>query len=197
MTKKIGISLLLFLMVGLVLATVMIAYAQGPEPEEEPETPDLGAQNIGGLGLSDPAPAGFSTLYMFSGVANDNTPSDLIATSVLCTNFGSSSVQVELQLFDHNDSNVYTTSTTIASNHTWTASSQNTPFREDATLSTGLIEQGSGRVLADQAHLICTAQLLNPDQGSGTVFISKLPLYDSNGKPVGKIDFVYLPIILK
>ncbi|HEX9926233.1 MAG TPA: hypothetical protein VGD99_26485 [Anaerolineae bacterium] len=194
---KIGISLLLFLVTGLVLATVMSVYAQGPEPEEEPETTDVGSQNIGGLGLSDPAPAGLSTLYMFSGVANDDTDQDLIATSVLCTNFGSTSVQVELQLFDHNDANVYTASTTIASNHTWTASSQNTPFREDANLNTGLIEQGSGRVLADQVHLICTTQVLNPDQGAGTVFISKLPLYDSNGQPAGKLARVYLPIILK
>jgi hypothetical protein len=177
MTKKIGISLLLFLVVGVALATVMITYAQGPEPTEEPETTDGGAQNIGGLGLSDPPPAGLSTLYMFSGVANDDTGPDLIATSVLCTNFGSTSVQVELQLFDQTNSNVYTTSTTIAPSHTWTASSQNTPFREDATLNTGFIEQGSGRVLADQAHLICTAQLLNPDQGAGTVFMSELEMF--------------------
>jgi hypothetical protein len=180
-------------MLALLLGLVLVPVIQAQEPIEGQHN----SANIGGLGLSDPAPAGLSTLYMFSGVANDDTGTDLIATSVLCTNFGSTSVQVELQLFDHNDGNVYTTSTTIASNHTWTASSQNTPFREDATLNTGLIEQGSGRVLADQAHLICTAQLLNPDQGSGTVFISKLPLYDGNGKPVGKMHLVYLPIILK
>jgi hypothetical protein len=177
MIKKIGVSLLLFLVMGVVLATVMIAYAQGPEPTEEPETTDVGAQNVGGLGLSDPPPAGLSTLYMFSGVANDDTGVDLIATTVLCTNFGSTNVQVELQLFDHNDANVYTASKTISANHTWTASSQNTPFREDATLNTGLIEQGSGRILADQTHLICTAQLLNPDQGAGTVFMTELEMF--------------------
>jgi hypothetical protein len=187
---KIGASLgMLALLLGLVSGPVIQA--------QEPVEGQNNGTNIGGLGLSDPPPAGLSTLYMFSGVANDDTAPDLIATSVLCTNFGSASVQVELQLFDQTNSNVYTTSTTIASNHTWTASSQNTPFREDVTLNTGFIEQGSGRVLADQAHLICTALLLNPDQDAGTVFMSKLPLYDSNGRPVGKMALVYLPIILK
>jgi hypothetical protein len=52
---------------------------------------------------------------------------------------------------------------TIETNATWTFTTQATAaYTEDSILSTGTLNQGSGRVLVDADHLICTAQVLDP-----------------------------------
>jgi len=135
---------------------------------------------------------------MFTGVANHITPTvRRIATSVHCTNFGSTATQAQIQLFSLGAGTVVTAGVTINSNRTWTFSTQSTViYREDSTLDSGIIEQGSGRILADQSQLICTAQVLDPTSNP-PAFMAKLPLFDSNGNLISAIRRVYLPVILK
>ena len=181
MKKRTAIAMVLSLSLGLVLALVVLTAAQGPEPAETSEGADISAQNVGGLGLADPPPSGLGVLYMFTGVANDSTGDNQSATTVHCTNFGSDTAQVEFQFFDFDATNAYTITRSIALNQTVTISTQNTHYREDGTLNTGAIQQGSGRVLADQSTLICTAQVLTPYEVTGvysrTLFITELEMF--------------------
>ncbi|MEW5957248.1 MAG: hypothetical protein AB1801_05970, partial [Chloroflexota bacterium] len=59
------------LALGLILA--LNIYAQEPVRETGEEE---GGGELSGLGLVDPPPAGYSVLYMFTGVANDSTDND-------------------------------------------------------------------------------------------------------------------------
>jgi hypothetical protein len=159
------------------------------------------------MGLADPALSGFSVLYMFTGVANDNTPPDNnIATAVHCTNFGTSPTTLGVQFFLSNGTitgfNPYTD--TLSPSETGTYSTQNT-FYTEVPLSTDVIQQGSGRVLVKEHNqVICTAQLLQPGDITPT-FMAKLPMFDSGGNRVGGnnsggsggITKVFLPVILK
>lgn len=193
---KLVVILALSLVLLLVLALAMVTYAQGPEGEEEGvRSQEEGG--VGGLGLADPPPAGYSVLYMFTGAANDNDGTDRIATVVHCTNFGSSSVEVEVQMFSWSAYFVYTRTQTIGPNETYTYASQRTNiYYEDVDLHAGYIKQGSGRVVATGSDVICTGQVVDPDSDQPS-FMAKLPLFDSSGHPVGgKIPDVYLPIIL-
>jgi hypothetical protein len=189
MTKKLMVTLTLSLILILLVALGMASAQEPPESEEGGE--------LGEFGLADQPPTGFSVLYMFTGVANHPTAATRqIATSVHCTNFGSTSVQAQLQLFSLGGGSTYTAAVTINSNQTWTFSTQNTDiYREDSTLNTPAIEQGSGRVLANNSQLICTAQVLDPSTNP-PAFMARLSLFDGSGNPVGG-GKVYLPIILK
>jgi hypothetical protein len=169
-------------------------YAQGPEGEGREGRAESQDQ-VGEQGLADPPTTGLSVLVMFTGAANDAARN--IATSVHCTNFGASDVQAEMQFFSSNAGDVFTDSATIDPNRTWTFSTQNTvAYVDDSNLATGDLDQGSGRVLVDADHLICTAQVLDPN-GDPPVFMVKLPLFDKDGNPLGSKAGIYLPIILK
>jgi hypothetical protein len=186
------VSLLLAL--GLFLAFDALAQEPTAEPPEA-ETP----VEIGGLGLANPPPAGFSVLYMFTGASNDNDNTngvgDQLATSVHCTNYDTQAITLTLQFFSTSGGAVDSFSDSLASNETGTYSTQNTFFNE-TPLTTNYFEQGSGRILATSPKLICTAQLL--ESGSITpTFMVKLPLFDAAGNPVGGSGTVYLPVILK
>ena len=61
MSKKLMASLILSILLLLALGLVMVAYAQGPGDDREEEG------GIGGLGLADPPPDGFTVLYTFTG----------------------------------------------------------------------------------------------------------------------------------
>jgi hypothetical protein len=191
-TKAIAslIILLLLLMSVLTLAV----YAQGPEGEGREGRAESQDQ-VGEQGLADPPTPGLSVLVMFTGAANDTGGN--IATAVHCTNFGSSDVQAEIQFFSYDAVDVYTRSVTIKTNATWTFTTQPTSaYTEDSILSTGPLNQGSGRVLVDADHLICTAQVLDPGSDP-PVSMVKLPLFDKDGNPFGSKPGIYLPAILK
>jgi hypothetical protein len=135
---------------------------------------------------------------MFTGVANHSNPiSRTIATSIHCSNFGSSDAQAQLQIFSLNGGLADSVAFPIPSNRTRTVSSQDTKiYREDTFLNNAIIEQGSGRVLADKSTLICTAQLLDP-VNNPPAFMVKLPLFDSFGNLIKVGRKVYLPVLLK
>ena len=187
---------LVTILLQLVLSLAVTAYAQ--EPDEGNRVEDVEAQEgFGVQGLADPPPPGFSVLYMFTGVANDTTTVDTIATSVHCTNFGSSTSQVEVQFFSSNGGVDYTATLSFDPSQTRTFSTQPTViYAEDRNLNAGLLDQGSGRVLANRSHLICTAQVLDPTHAQ-PVFMAKLPLFDGKGGPVGSVCKTYLPLILR
>jgi len=179
---KVAASLMaLLLALGLIL--VLSIHAQEPT-EEAREEQDVQTQNVGELGLADPPPTGFSVLYIFTGVANRGSQ---VATSVHCTNFGSNSISVTVELFNDSAVSVFDGTTDVSANETDTYSSQDT-FYTELSLGASLIEQGSGRVLATDSTVICTAQLLQPNTLT-PAFMVKLPLF--------KIPRVYLPIIRK
>lgn len=60
---KLVVVLTLPLVLGLALVLALVTYAQGPEGEEGA----VGEGAVGGQGLADPPPAGYTVLYMFTG----------------------------------------------------------------------------------------------------------------------------------
>ncbi len=143
--------------------------------------------------LSAPA----DLLYVFSGVTDDGAQggaSRKEATAVHCSNFGTTDAQVEVQLYQFDGATVYTGSTTIQVNRTWTFSTQNTLIYSDDVIvggnpGTNAISQGLGRILADQTSIVCTAQVLDP--------LNNPPQYMANLTLFKVPRTIYLPAILK
>ena len=118
-----AVLITLLLLFGLVLALG----ASAQEPEEGEEAYEMEANGgVGGMGLADPPTAGYSVLYMFTGVGNDNGAPDVMATVIICTNFGASDVDVEVQLFGPTAAAEWSATATLPSNKTTTFASQNT-----------------------------------------------------------------------
>lgn len=199
MKKKLVVTLALSLVSMLVLVLAMAAYAQGPGGDGDKKG-DIGSQGVGELGLNDPPPAGFSVLYMFTGVVNDTASPSREGTAVHCTNFSASSVDVRVEVWEMNPTTTYSGTLTLSAGRTRTFATRHiTSFPEDLILSPTLpsIFQGSGRVLTKQhSDVICTAQVLDPTNDP-PVFVAKLALFDSSGNPIGEMSKTYLPIILK
>ncbi len=171
-----AVTMLLSFVLILALVPVLALYAQGSDDEREGG--DIRPQDeISELGLADPPPSGFSVLYMFTGASNDTTTPDTIATSVHCTNFGSANAQVQVQFFSPGAGSTYSATLTINSNQTRTFSTQPTEiYFEDSNVNAGFLDQGSGRVLANKSHLICTAQVLDPTNNQ-PVYLSELEMF--------------------
>jgi hypothetical protein len=199
MKTKLLVTFTLALLLGLMLSLAMV-YAQGPDREvsEEEEGGDINS-----MGLADPWPLpGYSVLYMFTGVANDDsTPDNNRATSVHCTNFGSTFTTVGIQFFKSDGAIVgYSPYTdTLAPGRTGTYSTQPTFFGAEVPLNTHIIEQGSGRVLVNgHSQVICTAQILQPGNDITPTFMARLPMFDGSGNLVSSVpQSVFLPLILK
>ncbi|NTU65223.1 MAG: hypothetical protein HGB05_17935, partial [Chloroflexi bacterium] len=154
-------TLILSILLLLALGLVMVAYAQGPGDDREEEG------GIGGLGLADPPPEGFTVLYTFTGARDTQAGgTNSGATSIHCTNAGAANVQVRVEISDFDNAPTISGTLTIPPSGTRTYSSQATNlYAEDFTMSTtDNIDQGSGRVLANSssAKIICTAQVLDP-----------------------------------
>jgi hypothetical protein len=160
--KKIFAILSISLVVVFALILAVAVYAQGPGDGERDE-----GGEIGGQGIADPPPAGWTAVYMFTGVV-DNTPgADTVATSVLCTNYGSAGTDVRVEFIDFDNNPVISGTTTIDPNESQTFSTQATAiYWDDVPMTVSdSIDQGSGRVLISNsaARIICTAQVLDPN----------------------------------
>lgn len=191
------VALVLALVVCFAVPTGLIVLAQGDgDREGEDESP-----GVGGQGLADPPPSGLSVLYTFTGA---RYVSGTAATSVHCTNYGSESatVRVEIYDFDNVSSATFSGQATVASNRTATFSTGNTQFYdEDVSMSqpsSEAINQGSGRVMSNKRTLICTAQVLDPAH-TQPWFAVQLALHYPDGTPVNAYynAAVYLPTILR
>jgi hypothetical protein len=186
----IGRSAVLLLVCWLALSLAVAAYAQGegdgPRDEE-----------IGSFGLDDPPPAGYSVLYTFTGATNYTTAGKRIATVVMCTNYGSSPLNIRVEMFSYGGAGMWFKARDVNPSTSPTFSSQDTNiFFDDEVLATGTLNQGSGRVLATGSRVICTALLVDPDSDQPS-FMAGLALYDGNGNPVHGSAKTFLPAILK
>jgi hypothetical protein len=111
-----------------------------------------------------------SVLYQFSGVSDDGEQGSTNrkeATSVHCTNVADVDVEIEVQLYQYNGTDVFTGTISAPPNRTFTFSTQNTTiYFEDVLIGgvpgTPAIFQGSGRVLTDNPAVICSVQVLDP-----------------------------------
>lgn len=114
-------------------------------------------------------PDGINLLYTFSGVSDDGQQGAAereVATSIHCSNVGSSQATLAVEAWQWNGTDVYTATTTLAANQTRTFSTQNTAIYFDDVFigggsGTGAIFQGHGRILSSQEQVICTAQVLD------------------------------------
>ncbi len=187
----------LALLIGLALGlTVYVRNAQGGRGEElvraQPEAAHSQPQANGDLGL----------LYVFSGVSDDGQQGSAArreATSIHCTNLDPlNNVQVEVQVFQWNGTDVYTGTVNMPPGRTFTFSTQNTTIYFDDVIlggspGTPAIFQGHGRVFAESGRVICTAQVLDP-LNYPPLFMDKLSLHYSDGTPVGEPFEIYLPL---
>lgn len=171
---KVKLALVITLALTMILALVLALAVSAQEPTAEPQESDSGGE-ISGQGLTDPAPTGFSVLYMFSGVHNVSGGSAGVATTVHCTNFDTKAISLTLELFGSGGSTIDSLTDNLNSNETGTYSSQGTFFNE-TPLNSATIQQGSGRVLATSSKVICTAQLIEPGSITPT-FVSELEMF--------------------
>lgn len=172
---KVKLALAITLALAMILALVLALAVSAQEPTAEPQEGGSGGE-ISGQGLTDPAPAGFSVLYMFSGVNNDTSSPDAVATAVHCTNFDTKAISLTLQFFGTLGGSVSSFTDSLASNETGTYSTSDNTFFIETPLNLTTFEQGSGRVLATSSKVICTAQLIEPGAITPT-FISELEMF--------------------
>lgn len=194
------------LLLGLVLiwaasVTVQsgVAYSQNSEVKKDlPKSGEweeglagaAGAKRLSpeGYALKELVPAGLSILYMFSGITDDGeqgSASRREASSIHCTNIGTTNTQVEVQVFQWNGTDVFTGTVNMPPLRTYTYSTQNTTIYFDDVILGGSpgtppIFQGSGRVLASHPDVICAAQVLDPLNYPPS-FMSGLPIYGPSG----------------
>jgi hypothetical protein len=162
--------LVVFVVAALALTATWAVYAQGEgDGPREAE--------VGGAGLDDAPPPGYSVLYMFTGVANSTVAGTRIGTTVMCTNYGIAPEDVRVEMFSFGGGNTWFRVATVEPGETQTFSSQSTHiFFDDYVLTTGTINQGSGRVLATGHTVICTALLVDPDSDQPS-FMTQLDMY--------------------
>ena len=199
--KKVKLVVILALSLALLLALVLVmgGQAQGPGGDEKNEE-----GGVGGLGLADPPPAGYTVLYMFTGARDDyaELDPDTAATAVHCTNYGSSGVNVLVEISDYDNTPTISGTIWIPPSGSVTFCSQDAPvYAVDVVMwsTSDSINQGSGRVLADSssAKIICTAQVIDP-ANDPPEYGAKLALYDGSGNLIGgESPEVYLPIIMR
>ncbi|GAB4412393.1 MAG: hypothetical protein Fur0044_06590 [Anaerolineae bacterium] len=171
---KVKLTLALTLALVMLLALVLALGANAQEPTAEPLDTESSGE-ISGQGLTDPVPAGFSMLYMFTGVNNVSGSSQGVATTIHCTNFDTKAISLTIQLFKNNGTSATSRTDSLNSNETGTYSTQSTFFNElPFVFST--IQKGSGRVLATTSKVICTAQLVEPGSITPT-FVSELEMF--------------------
>jgi hypothetical protein len=168
------VVLLLAVVLGLAMTAALVAYAQEPETEE-PE--GNGSGQVVDFGIKDPPPAGYTVLYMFTGARVDPSAQHKAATSVHCANYGTASANVLVELFDWNVSLVMTGTATIPPDEMRTFSSHDTYiYRNEIIIGPNpqflSIDQGSGRVMATQPNLICTAQVFGPSNITPTYMVN-------------------------
>jgi hypothetical protein len=161
-----GAVLLLAVVLGLALTVALVAYAQ--EPTEEPE----GAVYEGSVSdqaINDLPPPGYSVLYMFTGASDRlaGATSPRSVTAVHCSNYGTAAATTTVQIFDWNLSVLIEGTAVISPGWMRTFSTRDTGimYRNEVPMSRSLnesVDQGSGRIMATQSTLICTAQVLGP-----------------------------------
>ena len=182
------------ILIGLAVATVV----QGQEPVDNPAGGGVGAQGEIGVASSflDPPLAGHKVIYMFTGVQKNASTSPTISTRVYCSNYGSTLVNVALQIFPADASFGPTVEKSLESGKT--------EVFDIIGVDGFSTEQGSGRITATDSadtKIICTVQVYQTTGIPG--FIARLHLFDENGNLIDGGDGgsstgdIYLPVIFK
>jgi hypothetical protein len=169
-----------------VCVTALTAQAQGPEPAAGPDSRDAAYAEAAApdlaidAGIGSPAPAGFTVLYVFTGVANESDNGNDEATSINCTNYSNSAaVEVRVEVYGGNPADLYAANQVINPGATRTWSTQSIDAYNDGTIlpSVDYIFQGSGRILTRQhTQIICNAQVLDANVDP-PVYVVELDLY--------------------
>ena len=169
-----------------VFLTALVAQAQGPGPGSGGAAKDVAAtvavspELSIAAGIGSPPPAGFTPLYMFTGVSNEPDTGRDAATSINCTNYNNSAaVEVRIEIYGPNPANVYSATQVINAGRTETWSTQSIEAFRDGIIfpSVPLLAQGSGRILVRQHNqIICNAVLVDAEVDP-PVFGVELDLY--------------------
>ncbi len=196
-----GLGVLLVLML-----TALVAQAQGPGPGSGGAAKDVAATVAAApelsidAGIGSPPPAGFTTLYMFTGVANEDDSGRDEATSINCTNYNNTTaVEVRVEIYGPNPANVYVATQVINAGRTETWSTQSIEAFRDGIIfpSVPLLFQGSGRILVRQHNqIICNAVLVDADVDP-PVFGVSLTIFDRYGRIAKDVKFIRLPMIMR
>ena len=196
-----GLSVLLVLML-----TALVAQAQEPSPGSGAATKDAvstaGAAPALSInaGIGDPPPAGFTTLYMFTGVANEDADGRDQATSINCTNYhNTTAVEVRVEIYGPNPANVYVATQVINAGRTATWSTQSIAAFNDGLIlpNVPLLFQGSGRILVRQHNqIICNAVLVDADVDP-PVYGVNLTIFDRYGRIAKDVNSIRLPMIMR
>ena len=167
MKPRSSIPVVIVILLALALAAFGVQ-AQGPGTD--PDSKDVQTQaEVASIaaGIGNPPPAGFTVLYMFTGVANESDSGRDEATSVNCTNFHpTASVEVRVEIFNHDPAAMYAANQTVTAGSTDTWSTQSIVAYNDGLILPAVpyVFQGSGRVLVRQhSQVICSAQVLDAD----------------------------------
>jgi len=185
-------------MIPLILVVILSAAvwvrAQAPEPQRvEADIPGAAQDGEEGGGevitgsTQDQTPeqvqamGGYVPLrYNFSGVVDDGAQgvSGKIATSVLCTNTGTTSTNLIVTFFDYSSAHYWTSNiAAVSPGYTVTTSTQDTVvFADTNYFLLTAISQGYGTVRSDSAAVICSAMLLDPSHNPPT-FMSELEMF--------------------
>jgi len=129
-------------------------------------------------------------VYHFAGALNSSTKG--IGTAIQCTNLNETdSIFIEVQLYDFNATLVDTASIEVTPLRTVTFESTQIMFYiADVGMFADNIEQGYGRILAENGNIVCTVQILDAINNPPTWFLN-IPIYTKSG--CGS----YVPLILK
>jgi hypothetical protein len=144
-------------------------------------------------------------LYQFSGVRDDGakSTSGKAATTLICSNTGTTLAAVSYYVYNYNGSVYYYTDFNLAAGATVTASTQGTNlYFEDIVLhatgttdnGTGVIDQGRGQVFSNSRSVICTAQVLDPT-GFPPAFVTRLTMHDADCRIVRNLLHNFMPMI--
>lgn len=118
-----------------------------------------------GSGTAHAGERALNVLYRFSGVQDDGAKGGANrkhGTVVHCSNAGSTSASLALILYNHDGQIVKSVKYSIAAWRTKTAATQLSKlYDNDLILNTPVIYQGLGIVLASNANVVCSAQVLD------------------------------------
>ena len=164
MTLKSVVKVLTIVALVVVFST-LAAQAQGPVKDVAPDVADAAAVDGPAAGVGSPPPAGFTVLYMFTGVANESDGGNDEATSINCTNYhATTAVEVRAEVYSYDPGSKWALNQVIPAGSTRTWSTQSILAFNDGGIfpAVGYIFQGSGRILVRQhSKVICSAQVLD------------------------------------
>ncbi len=140
--------------------------------------------------INDEIKTSLVPVYHFAGVMNSSMKG--IGTAIHCTNLNETdSTFIEVQLYDFNATLVQTASIEVSPLRTVTFESTQIMFYvADIIMSADNIDQGYGRILAENGNIVCTVQILDANHTPPTYFFN-IPIYTKSG--CGS----YVPLILK